>query len=63
MIRTLVTGLLHAAPEARTGQSGKPYAVAKLKAEDKNGQRLWANLIALGAESRRLLALAVFPIS
>lgn len=57
MIRALITGKLHDAPQARTSQNGNPYAVCKVKADDKNGAWVWVSVIAFGQEAERLLTL------
>lgn len=57
MIRCLVTGKLHETPQARTSTAGNAFAVAKVKADDKNGAWVWVSVIAFGAESERLLTM------
>ena len=54
MIRALLTGTLHNAPQARTGASGKPYTTAKLKAVGKDGSTIWVSLVAFGDLAERL---------
>lgn len=57
MIRALITGKLHDTPQARTSANGNTFALAKVKADDKNGAWIWVSVIAFGAESERLLTL------
>jgi single-stranded DNA-binding protein len=57
MIRALITGKLHDAPQARTSQNGNTFAICKVKADDKNGAWVWVSVIAFGAEAERLLTL------
>lgn len=57
MIRVMISGTLHADPQARTSQNGNTYAVAKVRADDKNGLWVWVSAIAFGHESERLLQL------
>ena len=57
MIRCLITGKLHDIPQARTSATGNSFAVAKVKADDKNGAWVWVSVIAFGAEAERLLEL------
>jgi len=58
MIRTLITGTLYGAPQARTSQAGKPFVTAKLRADGKNGESVWCSIIAFGEIADRLLTLA-----
>ena len=44
MIRALLTGTLHADPQTRTSQSGKPYCTARMKADTGDGGTTWAGL-------------------
>ena len=57
MIRALITGKLHDAPQARTSATGNTFAIAKVKADDKAGAWVWVSVIAFGAEAERLLTL------
>ncbi len=57
MIRALITGKLHDTPQSRTSATGNTFAIAKVKADDKNGAWVWVSVIAFGAESERLLEL------
>lgn len=57
MIRCLVTGRLHDTPQARTSANGNTFAIAKVKADDKNGAWVWVSVIAFGQEAERLLPL------
>ena len=57
MIRCLITGKLHDIPQTRTSATGNSFAVAKVKADDKNGAWVWVSVIAFGAEAERLLEL------
>lgn len=54
MIRALVSGILHEAPVARVGKSGKPFVTAKLRADTTDGA-VWCSLIAFGAEAEALV--------
>lgn len=54
MIRYLVSGVLHADPQERTSHSGKLFTTAKLKADGKDGNTIWCNLIAFGSDAERL---------
>ena len=51
MMRALVTGTLYDAPKARTGQAGKPFTTAKLRAAGKDGATVWCSLIAFGEQA------------
>ena len=53
MIRALVTGKLHDAPQARTSQSGNPFTTAKLRADSKDGATVWCSIIAFGELAER----------
>ena len=57
MIRAMITGRLHSAPQARTSATGNTFVVAKVKADDKGGAWVWVSVIAFGAEAERLLTL------
>ena len=57
MIRVLLTGKLHDIPQERESANGNTYAVAKVKADDKGGNWIWASVIAFGVEAERLLLL------
>lgn len=57
MIRALISGTLHADPERRTSQNGNPFALCKVKADDKNGAWVWVSAIAFGEQAERLLSL------
>ena len=57
MIRTLITGTLYGAPQARTAASGNQYATAKLRADGKDGTSAWCSVIAFGEVADRLLTL------
>ena len=54
MIRVLLTGKLHDIPQERESANGNTYAVAKVKADDKGGNWIWASIIAFGDEAQRL---------
>lgn len=56
-ITALVTGKLIAAPEQRTGSSGKPYVRATLAAHDGEADSL-VSVIAFGSAAEQLGALA-----
>jgi single-stranded DNA-binding protein len=57
MIRCLVSGTLHDAPQSRTSQNGNAFAVCKVKADDKAGAWVWVSAIAFGDAAERLLQL------
>lgn len=57
MIRCLVSGTLHGEPQARTSSNGNTFALAKVKADDKNGNWIWISAIAFGEQAERLLLL------
>ncbi|MDP9124024.1 MAG: single-stranded DNA-binding protein [Pseudomonadota bacterium] len=56
-ITALVTGKLIAAPEQRTGASGKPYVRATLAAHDGDADSL-VSVMAFGSAAEQLAALA-----
>lgn len=57
MIRCLISGKLHDAPQSRESAKGTSYTVAKLKCDDKSGAWIWASIIAFGEQAERLLSL------
>ena len=57
MITALITGKLIAAPEQRTGASGKPYVRATIAAHDGEADSL-VSVIAFGSAAEQLGALA-----
>lgn len=58
MIEGLVSGKLHGKAERRTGKSGKPFVVAKVRAAAGEGETLFVNVVAFSEEaSAALLAL------
>lgn len=57
MIRALVTGRLHDAPQARTSQSGNTFTTGKLRADGKDGATVWCSIIAFGELAERLATL------
>ncbi len=57
MIRCLASGRLHDAPQARTSANGNTFAIAKVKADGKDGAWVWVSVIAFGQEAERLLTL------
>lgn len=57
MIRCLISGTLHDAPQARTGSNGNPFTTCKVKADDKAGAWVWVNAIVFGEAAQRLLSL------
>ena len=57
MIRALLTGTLHADPQTRVGQSGKPYCTARLRADTGDGNTTWCSLIAFGDVAERLTSM------
>ena len=59
MIDALIAGRLHGQPTARTGKSGKPFAVAKVRAAAGDGESLFVSVIAFDeAPCKALLALS-----
>ena len=60
MIRALITGTVYGEPQARTAQSGKQYATAKVKADSGKGDGavVWCSIIAFGEHADRLMTLA-----
>ena len=59
MIDALIAGRLHGQPTARTGKSGKPFAVAKVRAAAGDGESLFVSVIAFDdAPCNALLALS-----
>lgn len=46
MIDALIAGKLHGKPQQRTGQSGKPFVVAKVRAPLADGEAVFVNVIA-----------------
>ena len=60
MIRALITGTIYGEPQARTAQSGKKYATAKVKADSGKGDGavVWCSIIAFGEQAARLMTLA-----
>ena len=57
MIRALLTGNLYGDPQARTSQSGKSFATAKVRADGKDGATLWVSIVAFSDLADRLLTL------
>ena len=55
-ISVLVTGRLIADPERRTGQSGKPFTLARIVAQTDDGEAV-VSLIAFGTTSEQLAAM------
>ncbi len=58
MIDALIAGKLYGAPQHRTGQSGKPFTVAKVRAAAGDGEPLFVNVIAF-AQSVQTALLAI----
>lgn len=59
MIDGLIAGKLYGQPQQRTGKSGKPFAVAKVRCAAGDGESLFVNVIAFDAGTcSALLALA-----
>ena len=46
MIDALISGRLHSKPVERTGTSGRPFVVAKVRVTDGSGEAHFANVIA-----------------
>ena len=58
MIDGLIAGKLYGQPAQRTGKSGKPFAVAKLRCAAGDGESLFVNVIAFDCDTcTALLAL------
>ncbi|MCZ2103093.1 MAG: single-stranded DNA-binding protein [Comamonadaceae bacterium] len=58
MIDALIQGRIHGKPEQRTGQSGKPYTVAKVRTSARDGEAVFMGCIAFApAAQSALLAL------
>ena len=58
MIDGLIAGKLYGAPQQRTGKSGKPFALAKVRCAAGDGESLFVNVIAFdGDVCTALLAL------
>ena len=59
MMDALIAGRVHGQPTARTGKSGKPFAVAKVRAAGGDGESLFVSVIAFDeAPCKALLALS-----
>ncbi|GHU03549.1 hypothetical protein FACS1894158_02200 [Betaproteobacteria bacterium] len=46
MIDALISGKLHGKPAQKTGQSGKPFVTAKVRAQAGSGETVFVNVIA-----------------
>ncbi len=58
MIDALIAGRLYGAPQQRSGASGKPFVTAKVRVPTKDGDALFASVIAFDAKAQdALLAL------
>lgn len=58
MIDALISGKLYGQPTKRTGKSGKPFAVAKVRCAAGDGESLFVNVIAFDGDTcTALLAL------
>lgn len=57
MIRALISGKLHDAPQVRTSQNGNSFTTAKLRADDGKGGSVWCSLIGFGEAGERLATL------
>lgn len=51
MIDGLIAGKLYGAPQQRTGKSGKPFAVAKVRCAAGDGESLFVNVIAFDSDT------------
>lgn len=59
MMDALIAGRVHGQPTARAGKSGKPFAVAKVRAAGGDGEALFVSVIAFDeAPCKALLALS-----
>ena len=54
-ITALITGKLTADPERRTGPSGKTYVLAKLHAQQQDGEAVYVTLFAFGTTTQEVL--------
>lgn len=50
MIDGLIAGKLYGAPQQRTGKSGKPFALAKVRCAAGDGESLFVNVIAFDGD-------------
>lgn len=58
MIDALIAGKLFGAPQQKTGKSGKPFVVGKVRTADGDGEGVFVNVIAFDASAcEALLAL------
>ena len=55
MMDALIAGRVHGQPTARTGKSGKPFAVAKVRAAGGDGEALFVSVIAFDDAPRNAL--------
>lgn len=55
MIDALISGRLHGKPTQRTGQSGKPFVTASVRAAAGNGEPLFVSVIAFDEQPRAAL--------
>lgn len=55
MIDALIAGRLHGQPQQRTGQSGKPFSTAKIRAASGSGESVFVNAIAFNANVQAAL--------
>ncbi|MBK8664994.1 MAG: single-stranded DNA-binding protein [Burkholderiales bacterium] len=55
MIDALIGGKLHGTPQQRTGQSGKPFTVAKIRASAGDGESLFVSVIAFSQSAQTAL--------
>ena len=55
MIEGLVSGKLHGRPEQRTGKSGKPFTVGKVRAAAGGDEAVFVNVVAFDAGAQAAL--------
>jgi single-stranded DNA-binding protein len=55
MIEGLVSGKLYGRPEQRTGRSGKPFTVAKVRAAAGDGEGVFVNVLAFSESAQAAL--------
>lgn len=55
MIDALIAGKIHGQPSSRTGQSGKTFTVAKIKAQQGDGEQVFVSTIAFDDKAAKAL--------
>lgn len=56
MLSVLLEGTLIAAPVPRTSSAGKPYTIARMRANGEDGETVWVSLIAFDLCAAEALA-------